>query len=358
MVIVHKNRKNYVWMFLLLLVLGANLLLYRSPITPIVLTDEMKWVIFGSLFDLAIVIPVLLLLFYGKKTITLKRFIFFMAGGLILARFLIPEQYFSPFVGITYVGFAIEGSLIVFELIVFIMELILLYILIRNIPSIIREVRASTLSPLFSFPIIVKEKVRNLPIIHILVSEILMFYYAFAAWRKHPTTGKNMFTLYKNSSVIAFHILLIHSVIIETFAIHWWLHNKVLWLSILLFIFNIYTVLFLIANIQVIRLNPVKIVDNCLYLSLGLGKKMIVNVNDISTIITDKVKLEEKINKQTTIDFIAKDLEEVFPQMILELKKPCKATLFLGFEKSYEKIALRLDDPTSFQQLLRKYMDG
>src|SRR5690625_936453 len=109
MVIVHKNKKNYVWMFLLLLVFGANLLLYRSPITPFVLTDEVKWVIFGSLFDLVIVIPVLLLLIYGKKTITLKRFIIFMAGGLILARFLIPNQYFSSFKGITYVGFAIEG---------------------------------------------------------------------------------------------------------------------------------------------------------------------------------------------------------------------------------------------------------
>ena len=212
MVIVHKNKKNYVWMFLLLLVFGANLLLYRSPITPFVLTDEVKWVIFGSLFDLVIVIPVLLLLIYGKKTITLKRFIIFMAGGLILARFLIPNQYFSSFKGITYVGFAIEGSFIVFELVVFIMELLLLYVLICNLPSIIRQVKASTLTPLFSFPIVVKGKVRNLPVIHIIVSEILMFYYAFATWKRQSPKGKEVYTLHKNSSMIAFHILLIHSI--------------------------------------------------------------------------------------------------------------------------------------------------
>ena len=328
MVISQNNKRSFLWISLLILVLGSNFLLYRSPISAFILTEEMKWTIFGSLFDLAIIAPILILAVYGKRAFTIKRFIILMAGGLILARFLIPKQYITSFSGISYIGFAIEGSLIVFELFLIFAELFLLYVFIRNIPSIIRKVKLSKLSPLYSLPISVKEKVRNLPIIHIVVSEILMFYYAFATWGKRLKNEDEIFTLHKNSSLIAFHILIIHSIVIETIGIHWWLHDKVFWLSIILLILNIYTIIFLISNIQVIRLNPVKVVNNHLYLSLGLVKKMVIPINQIASITTDNILLKEKINTKTTIEFVARDLEEVNPHMILELKKPCNAILF------------------------------
>lgn len=339
------DRKGYLWLILLALVLGSNLLLYRSPVTPLVMTEETKWVILGSILDLAIISPLLLLAISKKKGSYVKRFIMFMAGGLILTRFLIPEEYIAQFKGISYVGFAIEGLVIL-------LELSLLFMLVRHLPSIIQGIRSSDETLLFSFPATVAGKVRNHPILKAVSSELLIFYYAFGAWKKSPPAGKGYFTLHTKSSLIAFQIMLIHAIIIETLGLHWWLHDKSVILSIVLLILNVYSVIFFLADIHAVRLNPVKITENNVYISLGLAKKMVISVDDIGSITMEKEKLEQKLNPKTTIDFIAKDFETVHPHMILELKQPCPAIVLFGIEKRYTRVAIRLDDPAGFQQAL------
>ncbi|MDE3840983.1 beta-carotene 15,15'-monooxygenase (plasmid) [Bacillus methanolicus] len=334
-------------MFLLVLVLGSNFLLYRSPISLMVLPEETKWVILGSLIDLAIVSPLLVLAIYRKKNFSVKRFIIWMAGGLVLARFLIPAKYFEQFVAISYIGFAIEGLLVLFEL-------TLLFMLVRYMPAIIQQVRMSDESLLFSFPNAVEEKVRKHPIVQIIASELLMFYYAFSSWKKSSPIGDKYFTLHKNSSLVAFQIMMIHAIIIETIGIHWWLHDQSMLLSILLLILNVYSILFFLGDIQAVRLNPLKMTDNYLYLSLGLAKKMVLSLDNIASITIDQELLEKKIDKKTTIEFIARDFETVHPHMILELKNPCRATLFLGIEKTYMRVALRMDNPTKFYEALKE----
>ncbi|MGE8207185.1 beta-carotene 15,15'-monooxygenase [Heyndrickxia sp. NPDC080065] len=345
----HINKKTNIWVFLLVLVIGSNLILYRSPISPIVLPEETRWVILGSLFDLAIVSPLLMIAINKNRNFTVKRFIILMAGGLILARFLIPAKYFEPFVGVSYIGFAVEGLLIF-------LELTFLFILVRYMPAIIQQVRRSDESLIFSFPAAVEEKVRKHPIIQVAASELLMFYYAFFSWKKKPPIGEENFTMYKKSSLMAFQIMMIHATIIETLGIHWWLHNKSLVLSIVLLILNIYTVIFILGYIQSVRLNPLKLDDKYLYLSLGLAKKMVVSLDDIDSITMNHELLKQKIDNKTTIEFIARDFETVCPHMILNLKSPSRATLFLGFEKKYSRIALRLDDPDKFYEALKEHL--
>jgi hypothetical protein len=334
-------------MFLLVLVLGSNFLLYRSPISPMVLPEETKWVILGSLLDLAIVSPLLVLAIYRKRNFSVKHFIILMAGGLVFARFLIPAKYFEPFVAISYLGFAIEGLLLL-------LELTLLFMLVRYMPAIIHQVRMSDDSLLFSLPTVVEEKVRKHPIVQIVAAESLMFYYAFSSWKKSSPIGEGYFTLHKNSSLVAFQIMMIHAIIIETIGIHWWLHDQSMLLSILLLILNVYSVIFFLGDIQAVRLNPLKMTDNDLYLSLGLVKRMVLSLDDIESITMDQKLLEKKIDKKTTIEFIAKDFETVHPQMILELKNPCSVTLFLGIEKTYTRVALRVDNPIKFHEALRE----
>jgi hypothetical protein len=314
-----------------------------------VLPEETKWVILGSFIDLAIVSPLLVLAIYKKRNFTIKRFIFLMAGGVILARIIIPTKYFEPFVAISYIGIAMEGLLVLFEL-------SLLFMLVRYMPAIIRQVRMSDKGLLFSFPAAIEEKVHKHAILQIVASEILMFYYAFSSWRKKTPIGEEYFTLHRKSSLVAFQIMMIHAIIIETIGFHWWLHDKSILLSILLLILNIYTVIFFLGDIQSVRLNPVKVTDYYLYLSLGLAKKMALSLDDISSITMDQTLLEEKINTKTTIDFIARDFETVHPHMILELKKPCLATLFLGKEKTYTRVALRMDDSIQFYEMLREHI--
>ncbi|MED1438774.1 hypothetical protein P4U23_09345 [Aeribacillus composti] len=71
------DKKRYIWLSLLVLVLCSNFLIYRSPLSIMVLPEEMGWVILGTLMDLAIVVPLLMAVIY-KKNFSVKRFIIWM----------------------------------------------------------------------------------------------------------------------------------------------------------------------------------------------------------------------------------------------------------------------------------------
>ncbi|MGE7622147.1 beta-carotene 15,15'-monooxygenase [Viridibacillus sp. NPDC096237] len=348
MVASQRDLKSYIWMALLLLVLTTNFALYRTPLSEIILSEETKGVILGSLFGLAIVAPLLIIAINRKNKFSIKRFIMLMAGGLIFAKLLIPAQHLAPYVGFSYVGFAIEGSIVL-------LELSLIALLFILMPAIIREVRTYDEGLLFAFPKAVQKKVSKQRIVQMIISDLLMFYYAFASWKKPIPITPNSFTLHKKSSLLAFQIMLIHGVVIETIGIHWWLHEKSIILSIILLILNVYSVVFFLGDIQAVRLNPVRLKGQKLYLSLGLVKQMELSLDDIKSITTDQEELEKKLNTKTTIEFVARDFEAVYPHIILELKRPCTASLLLGFKKQYSRVAIRLDDPIAFKQALQQH---
>jgi len=86
---------------LLLLVLTSNFLLYRSPLSALVIPEEAFWLVAGSLVDFAFVAPLLLL---AAFRLSMKHFLALIAGGFVLARLVIPSLYFEPFTALFYIG--------------------------------------------------------------------------------------------------------------------------------------------------------------------------------------------------------------------------------------------------------------
>jgi hypothetical protein len=347
MVLTRQRSKQSVFAALLLLVLVSNYFAYRLPAIP--MPDDSRAVVIGSLLDLAIVAPLLILAMTRKKGFTLKRFFTFMVIGLVAARFVIPGEYFEPFKFIPYVAIGFEGLLLL-------AEIGLLFLLAKHLPMIIKVVRSSNSGILFTFPALVKEKVSANPLISIIAAESLMFYYAFASWKRKPPSGENTFTLHQRTSMIAFHVMLIHAIIIETIGIHWWLHGKSMVLSIILLILNIYSVIYFIADIQTVRLNPLAMKQNRMQISLGLGKRMEIPYDAISKIEWFEDAEKHNLKSKGLIEFIARDMEEVKPNCILHFKRPLKATLFLGLEKEFHTAAIRLDEPEHFRRALETKM--
>lgn len=207
------RQTNYAkWAFaLLLLVLSSNFLLYRSPLSDSVIPDETFWLVAGSLVDLAVISPLLMLAAFRLST---KQFIGFIATGFIIARFLIPELYFKPFTFMFYIGIAFE-ALILFA------EIALLGLVFYHVPAIYRSIKNQNESPLFSVLPAVQERIKPNPLITLIVSEALMFYYAFCTWKKAEPERPDSVSLHKNTSAIAFYIMLIHAIVIETIGLHW-----------------------------------------------------------------------------------------------------------------------------------------
>lgn len=342
MTVVQRDRRFYVLLFLLFLVLGVNTFLYRSPITPLVLSADANWVVIGSLIDLAIVAPLLILFLKRGKKITVKSFVMWMVLGVVLARFLIPSVYFEPF---TYLPIAAIGL----EAVILLAELGLVVLLAWRLPGIIRWIKAHGESPLFLLPAAVEKRVGSHVLLRIVAHEIIVFFYAFASWKKHPPKGESYFTLHQKSSLIAFYIMLIHAVVIETIGIHWLIHGKSPVISVILLILNIYTVIYFIGEVQAVRLNPLSVKDEKLFVSLGVGKRMVIPFAEMEKIHWGKEAAEFNLKSKELITFIAKDFEEVPPHCVIEFRKPLEASLFYGLKKSYTKAAIRLDEPERFK---------
>ncbi|MFV5315222.1 beta-carotene 15,15'-monooxygenase [Priestia megaterium] len=345
--VLHKKTVSFVALFLLLLVISSNYVLYHSSFGLQSLLADLNGVVVGSILDLSLVAPLFFLAWQRK--FSLKYFIVLMATGLITARFIIPSEYLASFQSVMWLGVGIEGVLILFEL-------SLLFMLIKNVPPILKRVKSSSLPLLFSFSRAVNEKFPKHAFIHILCSEMLMLYYAFGTWKKQPSTEGNTFTLYKRSSFITFQIMIIHAIVIETLGLHWLLHNTSMTLSIVLLILNIYSIVFFIGDIQALRLNPLRVEDDRLYISFGLAKRMEISFKDIEEIIEDTHILQQKV-PNTTIEFMARDFETVHPDLLLILKSPIEATLFMGIKKKYQQVVIRVDDPHRFKKLVKERLE-
>lgn len=181
-----------------------------------------------------------------------------------------------------------------------------------------------------------------------------MFYYAFASWKRKPPTGEAFFSLHQKTSMLAFNIMLIHAIVIETIGIHWWLHEKSMILSIVLLILNIYSVIYFIADIQTVRLNPLAVKVNRMHISLGLGKRMEIPFDAIDKIEWFEDAAKCNLKSKGLIEFIARDMEEAKPNCVLHFKEPLKATLFMGMEKKFNMAAIRLDEPERFRDVLEE----
>lgn len=337
-----KSKQN-IWLALLLVVLASNYTLYNTGFGTSILPIETNGVVMGSLIDFIVVIPVLYMLYKGE--FSLKQAILLAAAGCIAARFIIPMEHLQPYVAVTWAGFAIEGSIIL-------LEIVLVATLVRYLPKILGEVRGSSLPDLFSFSKAVEKHAPKHPVIQMICADLLVLYYGFASWRRQERQG---LTLHKNSSYIAFQLMIIHGIAIETIGIHWWLHEKSMVLSIVLLIINIYSVIFLLADMQAIRLNPVYVTNDTLYLSLGLMKRTEIRFDHIAAIIEDREQLEGKLSKDT-IDFIARDFGEAYPHFILKMKEPVEVTFMLGIKKRYSQIAIKADQAQEFRQMLAQGM--
>ncbi|WP_040229010.1 hypothetical protein [Bhargavaea cecembensis] len=339
-----KRRSNSVWLILLMAVLSSNFILYRTEFGLSLLEGAIEGVVLGSMVDLAVVSPLLWMAWRGK--ITLKGMFSGAALGLITVRFLIPAEWLGSFAAITWIGFAAEGALLFLEILV-------LAALFVYLPTIIQTARSSNAPLLFSFPDSVDLHVQKRPIIQVLCSEMLMFYFAFASWRKSPHAGDGLFTLHQKSGYLALQLMLIHAIVIESIGIHWWLHDRAPILSIILLLLNVYAVILFIGDIQAVRLTPAKFAEDRIYLSLGLMKRMEVRFSDIAEILQVEGDPEMKAPKNA-IEFIPADFGPAPPHVILRLNRPAEAVLVMGIRRKYDQVHIRADEPGKFIEELQE----
>jgi len=333
-----KTRKANLALAFLLLVLTTNFLLYQSGIPDFLSLPLTSGVAVGSLIDLAIVAPILV---YVAFKISIKQTIGLMVFGLVLAKFVIPAELYAPYRGILYAGLALEAMLVF-------AELALIFIVIRKASAIRAEMKEMNEDVIYSLlPTVEKVATKNV-FIRVILSEFLMFYYTLFTWKKKAPSHEGVVTMHKKTSAVAMNIMLIHAIVIETIGLHWWLHEKSLVLSFILLVLNIYSVFFIVADIQITRLHPMEIKNGKLYITQGMAYRIKVSLSNIK-----EVEWSAALPSKHTLQFVYKDFEKVEPQAIVRLHEPVEAVMFMGVKRKVTEFAIRVDEPEKLKQLLR-----
>ncbi|PKG23462.1 hypothetical protein [Niallia nealsonii] len=337
-------KQRFGWLCVLLAaVLSSNILIYHVDFLP----QLPKEVVFGSLLDFLITIPLIIYFLIIRKRYSLRYLFYVVIASYAAALFIIPQHYFSSFHLVRYLIFAGEAAFLL-------VELYIVFQFIKKLVPIIKSYRTNRMDiPIFSSRL---EKAINIHIkssrfIEMMVSEISMVYYCFFSWRSKPLViqdGK-AFTYHKKTSAIAFYVMLIHALIIESVGFHFLLHAWTEVAAVIAIALNIYTLIYLVAEMQSIKLCPFIITNNHVHLQIGLTKKMTVPLGAIKSVRSyqgpEKIAKNEK---KHLLEAMLPDFIQEKPTVEIEFYHLEVAKFMYGFKKQIKKVHLRPDYPKEF----------
>lgn len=317
---------DYKWLLIACVILLGNMVVYQLSFVSALSDEQVHGMVIGSLIDCAVVAPALLLL--QKKKWTVKNFVVFAAAGILFARVVIPNGLMEPFRYITFSAITVEAGVVY-------VEIIILFVFIKYLPSIIREIKLEPEQLIFAFPRIIAEKVKDNVLIRILCSEMLVFYYAFCSWKKKQPGG---FTVYKNTMYVSFLVMIFHAALFEAVAFHWFFHDRMPILAWGHTVLSLYGLVFLLADFRALVLNPVLIESGNLYLSNGVLKQTKIKLTNIS-------QLHTSIQDEKIYHFKVLGNTEEQPDFVIELKELQTIQIVGGFEKKAKYIGVYVDTP-------------
>lgn len=333
------HRFRYITLSFALLVLISNYLLYLPIIQTTVTGPLVAPIIWGSLIDLALVVPLLL---FATFQMGWKHVVAASMLGLLGARFLVPEEFHSVLTPLLVTGFAIEFLVVVGEI-------ALIGWLVWKLPKIRSQMRVTQAIPLYAaLPAVTKETTHHF-ILRLLTMEWLVFYYGLFSYKTKAPNHLGTFTLHTKSSAVAMQIMVIHALVIETIGIHWFLHSMYPVLSWVLLAFNVYGLLYILADIQITRLAPLEIKDGHFAVAQGISKHLHVPLSTISEVraFSESDQFDETI--------IYKDFEERVPNVLVKFHQPVTLNLAFGRTKQITSLALAVDEA---QEVLNYYKNS
>ncbi|AZB40896.1 hypothetical protein CEF21_00225 [Bacillus sp. FJAT-42376] len=342
------NKPRWGWMILLsAIILGSNTLIYRIPNVVSIMTPAAA---IGSLLDCILIFPLAAYFLIIRRRYSLRWIVPVIIAGLAASWLIIPIEYIDQFLYLKYLPAA--GITVLIGLEVFIMTKVLL-----KAAAILKEYRSRPGTSFYErMEKAVSKEMKPSRLLSILMSEVALMYYGLFSWKKKPVQAPNLFTFHKKTSVIAFNIMLIHALLIESIGFHILLHSWNPVLSWILLILNIYTILLFLAEMQSFRLTPFAITDQELHLQVGVMKRLTVNLKDILAV--SYYEKPENAGDSRVFDGMPKEFAEEDPAIVIEFTHPVEAKLLYGFTKKVTKAHIRPDEPQLFYEALSRKLES
>ncbi|MEO0337885.1 MAG: hypothetical protein AAF242_01600 [Bacteroidota bacterium] len=194
------------------------------------------------------------------------------------------------------------------------------------------------------------EEVLPKKMVHLFATEIAVFYYSFFTWKKRPVQ-ENEFTYHLKSGTPVLLLAFIFIILIETFVLHLIIERWSVTAAWILTILSIYTGLQMLGFSKSLSRRPYQIKEGFLHLRYGILSEAIIPLQEIERIeITKKALPEDKMARRLSP---LGDLES--HNLVLHFKTPQVMVGLYGFKKTFNTLALFVDDPQPFKHKVEHF---
>lgn len=234
-----------------------------------------------------------------------------------------------------------------------VLELIVLGFILGKIRVIMRNFRAAKQNEIYAtdaLAVSVKQALGNVPGLGMVLTEFSLIYFAFGGWFKKFTSHDPShipFSYHRKSGYAAIVGVLLLVLITETTALHLLLQR---WSPLAAWIFtglSIYSLLWVLGDYHAMRLHPIVLTREFLYLRMGLRWRATVPLAEIINIQNFSPR------EKRTADYLRLT---VFgdPRFVIRCKQPVTVQGLFGIKRKVHRIGLAVDDEKLFREELNQ----
>jgi len=233
------------------------------------------------------------------------------------------------------------------------LELVALGYIAIKIRAIIKNFHAFKQSEIYFIDALIKSCERVLgrqPVLGFVLTEFALVYFAFGGWFKkfvNPDSNNLPFSYHRKSGYAAILGIIMMVLLAETAALHLLLQ---IWSKVAAWIFtglSMYSLLWLLGDYHAIRLHPIVLSRNALFIRTGLRWRATIPLADIAAI--------QKFNARAkrTKDYLGL---AVFgdPRFVIHCKQPVLVQGLFGIKREVCRIGLTVDDEKVFLETRRQ----
>lgn len=350
-----KSKKPiYVFAVLTILIIFCNYAVHKLPLSipteSTFLLDTTNAMIWGTLFDLTLIIPSHYYFLIARKRTSAVTVLPVAIAGFWVAYLIVPNHNIEAF---QYIKYAIYG----FEGIFLFIEIAIGIYLLKKLPAFITNYRYFKRTEPFQTFLLRKvfEKTFGYSkVVNYLVLDLSAIYYGLFAWNHKKNThfeNQQTFTYHQKAGYFGVFMMFVHAMLIEIIAVHMLVAQWSIAGAWAVTILDIYALFFIIADYQAIRLSPIVCRNNQLLIQIGLRRGMELKISNIKSIQPTKTNKATRKKEKPCFYITLPEFYEEEPAFEIELHEPVTAYTPLG-KKEITKIYANIDDRQNFYHLI------
>ena len=343
MLAIRNPKKTIVFVIISFVILVSNVLFMTLPFFEPIKKDVALW----SFVDITVVLPLFFYLLIVHKQYSPFTVIPFMITCFWIAYLIIPREYhFLEW---------IKNGIMGFEVLFVLLELFLLLVLLRKIPTFRRTYKEN----ISRYPLFLPRAVQSLSetftkprMLYVWLTEFSVFYYITSIFRAKKEIAGKTFTFHHSSNYLGIFIMLVHAMLIEIIGVHFMLIQVNHILAWVVTGLDIYTLFYLVADYRAITLSPIVLKEEEMHVQKGIRRHFVVRYDNIAYAGKPITKQELQKKEKQAYSLVFASLEEEAPKLEIQLKRPIVSYSFYGIKKTMTKFYLTPDHLSAFTEAL------